>query len=43
MEQRLYEMGAALEESNLEAIKSNCSRPLDQLKIDLAVGLGFRV
>ncbi|CDJ65604.1 hypothetical protein ENH_00007630 [Eimeria necatrix] len=37
MEQQLHEMGAALEEANIEAIKVNCSRPLDQLKAELAV------
>ncbi|OEH77850.1 guanylate binding domain-containing protein [Cyclospora cayetanensis] len=36
LEHRLHEMGSSLEEANLEAIKTNCSKPLDRLKEELA-------
>ncbi|KAL8430406.1 hypothetical protein Efla_007766 [Eimeria flavescens] len=35
LEQKLHDLGAALEVANLEAIKTNCSRPLDKLKAEL--------
>lgn len=38
LEQALHDLGSSLEVANLEAIKTNCSRPLGQLKMELAVG-----